>query len=158
MTGNHEQRIEEYSKLKETMYEAGVTILDNKKMRLEKDGEHKTEEPYMVMEKSLTGLLESSDGYTVLLSHRPELMDTYVQSTADLVLTGHAHGGQIKLPFIGGVISPGEGLFPEYYEGIYEKENTQMVVSRGIGNSLFPWRINNKPEVGLVILEKRSDR
>ncbi|MDO5414288.1 MAG: metallophosphoesterase [Bacillota bacterium] len=173
VTGNHEQRIEEYSKLKEAMYEAGVTILDNKKMRLEKDGEHitiagvddpmftmdpQTEEPYMVMEKSLTGLLESSDGYTVLLSHRSELMDTYVQSTADLVLTGHAHGGQIKFPFIGGVISPGEGLFPEYYEGIYEKENTQMVVSRGIGNSLFPWRINNRPEVGLVVLEKRSDR
>ncbi len=168
VTGNHEQRIEEYSELKKAMYKTGVTILDNKKMRVEQDGSYitiagvddpmftmdpQTEEPYMVMEETLAELLDSRDEYTVLLSHRPELMDTYVQSAVDLVLTGHAHGGQIKLPFVGGIISPGEGLFPEYYEGIHQEDGTQMVVSRGIGNSLFPWRINNKPEVGLVILQ-----
>jgi len=168
VTGNHEQRIAEYDELKIAMKEAGVTILDDRKLKLERDGEYitiagvddpmftmdpSTQEPYMVMEMALDEFLDSSDGYTLLLSHRPELMDTYVQNSVDLVLTGHAHGGQINIPLIGGVISPGEGFFPEYYKGIYEKENTQMVVSRGIGNSLFPWRINNRPEVGLVVLE-----
>ena len=167
VTGNHEQRIEEYSELKTAMQEAGVTILDNKKIRIEQEGTYitiagvddpmftmdpTTEEPHMVMEEVLDELLDDSDGYTVLLSHRPELMDTYVQSAVDLVFTGHAHGGQINIPFIGGVISPGEGLFPKYYEGIHKEAGTQMVVSRGIGNSLFPLRINNRPEVGLVVL------
>lgn len=167
--GNHEQRIDEYDVLKSAMKEAGVTVLDNKKIKLEQAGsyitiagvddpmfnmEPQTEEPYMVMERALDELLSEEEGYTILLSHRPELMETYVQGAVDLVLAGHAHGGQIRLPFVGGVISPGEGLFPEYYEGIHEEEGTQMVVSRGIGNSLFPLRINNRPEVGLVILER----
>lgn len=169
VTGNHEQRIDEYYKLKKAMKEAGVTVLDNKKMKIDREASYitvagvddpmfvmdpHTEEPYMVMEEALGQLLSNDDGYTILLSHRPELMDIYVQSAVDLVLTGHAHGGQIKLPFIGGVISPGEGFFPEYYEGIHKDAETQMVISRGIGNSLFPLRINNRPEVGLVVLER----
>lgn len=167
VTGNHEQRIEEYSGLKTAMQEAGVTILDNKKIRIEQEGTYitiagvddpmftmdpTTEEPHMVMEEALKEILDARDGYTVLLSHRPELMNTYVQSAVDLVLAGHAHGGQINIPLIGGVVSPGEGLFPKYYEGIHKEAGTQMVVSRGIGNSLFPLRINNRPEVGLVVL------
>lgn len=172
VTGNHEQRLSEYDELKAAMKEVGVIILDDRKLKLERDGEYitiagvedpmftmdpTTQEPYMVMETALDELLDAGDRYTLLLSHRPELMDTYVQNSVDLVLTGHAHGGQIVLPFIGGVISPGEGLFPEYYEGIYEKKRTKMVVSRGIGNSLFPWRINNRPEVGVVILESKEE-
>ena len=165
--GNHEQRIGEYTVLKSAMKETGVTVLDNKKIKLEQAGAYiviagvndpmftmdpQTEETYMVMEKALDDLLADEDGYTILLSHRPELMETYVQSAVDLVLTGHAHGGQIRMPFVGGIISPGEGLFPEYYEGVHEQDGTYMVISRGIGNSLFPLRINNRPEVGVVIL------
>ena len=70
----------------------------------------------------------------------------------DLVLSGHAHGGQIRLPFVGGLIAPGQGLFPEYDAGLYTEGDTHMVVSRGIGNSVFPFRVNNRPEIVVVTL------
>ena len=93
------------------------------------------------------------DGFTILLSHRPELFDTYVDQDIDLVLSGHAHGGQFRLPFIGGLVAPNQGLFPEYDAGIYTEDNTNMLISRGVGNSILPFRINNRPEVILIELQ-----
>ena len=95
----------------------------------------------------------NGDLYSVLLSHRPELFSEYVEAGCDLVLTGHAHGGQFRLPFIGGVIAPGQGVFPKYDNGVYAEGATNMVVSRGIGNSIIPLRFNNRPEIVLVELE-----
>ena len=76
-----------------------------------------------------------------MLSHRPELFETYVSSGIDLVLSGHAHGGQFRLPFVGGLIAPNQGLFPKYDAGLYTESNTHMVVSRGVesGIALFPY-------------------
>ena len=93
--------------------------------------------------------------YTILLSHRPELFDTYVDSGVDLVLTGHAHGGQFRLPLIGGLVAPGQGLFPKYDAGTFSQDRTHMVVSRGLGNSVIPLRIGNRPE--LVVVELQSN-
>jgi predicted MPP superfamily phosphohydrolase len=90
--------------------------------------------------------------YTVLLSHRPELFDCYVAKGADLVFSGHAHGGQFRLPFLGGVFAPDQGLFPTYDAGLYQQKGTSMIVSRGLGNSLFPFRVNNRPEIVVVTL------
>ena len=70
----------------------------------------------------------------------------------DLVLSGHAHGGQFRLPFIGGVIAPNQGFFPKYDAGIYTQDKTAMVVSRGIGNSIIPVRFNNPPEIVVIEL------
>ena len=89
----------------------------------------------------------------MVLSHRPELIDLYAQSGFDLVLTGHAHGGQFRLPFIGGLYAPHQGFLPEYDSGIHKQGDTVMVVSRGLGNSLFPLRFNNRPELILLTLE-----
>lgn len=89
--------------------------------------------------------LSNDNGYTILLAHHPEFIDIYRQYPLDLVLSGHAHGGQIRLPFIGGLVAPGQGFFPEYDNGAYDFEGLTMVVSRGIGNSFFPLRINNDP-------------
>jgi len=72
----------------------------------------------------------------------------------DLVLSGHAHGGQFRLPFIGGLAAPNQGLFPEYDAGLFVEGNTHMMVSRGIGNSIFPVRFNNRPEVVVVELSR----
>ncbi|MBQ9930757.1 MAG: metallophosphoesterase [Firmicutes bacterium] len=98
-------------------------------------------------------LTQGSLPYTIVLSHRPEAFDAYCEMGADLVLTGHAHGGQFRLPGIGGLVAPGQGLFPEYDAGLYTEGHTNMVVSRGLGNSLFPLRFNNRPEVVLVELK-----
>lgn len=93
--------------------------------------------------------------YSILLSHRPELFEVYAKNNIDLILSGHAHGGQFCLPLIGGLLAPNQGLFPKYDSGIYTQENTNMVVSRGIGNRLFPFRFNNCPEVILIELKSK---
>ena len=90
----------------------------------------------------------------ILLSHRPELIEIYKDNKIDLVLSGHSHGGQIRLPLIGGIIGPGQGFFPDYDGGIYKEDNTTMIISRGLGNSLFPFRINNDPEIVVITLKK----
>ena len=70
-----------------------------------------------------------------------------------MVFSGHAHGGQVRLPFIGGIIAPGQGFFPEYTEGAHVKDNTTMYISRGLGNSICPLRLFNYPEVVCIRLE-----
>jgi predicted MPP superfamily phosphohydrolase len=90
--------------------------------------------------------------FKILLSHRPELFDLYSENSMDLVFTGHAHGGQIRIPFIGGLIAPDQGIFPKYSSGSYSKDSTTMFVSRGLGNSIFPVRIFNRPEIVVVTL------
>lgn len=92
------------------------------------------------------------DKYTILLSHRPEYFDLYASYPIDLALTGHAHGGQIRLPFVGGLFSPGQGWFPKYTSGAYQKDEFTMIVNRGVGNSVISLRIFNPPQIVLVIL------
>ena len=167
VTGNHESRISEYSVLKAGMETAGVVILEDARTEISLDGETITligvndpsfrtndlsGDSVTVMDAKLTQLHGDDNEFTILLSHRPELFDTYVKNNIDLVLSGHAHGGQLRLPFIGGLVAPHQGMFPEYDAGIYTEENTNMIVSRGVGNSIFPFRINNRPEVLLIEL------
>ena len=94
--------------------------------------------------------------FTVLLSHRPELFEEYAESGVNLVIAGHAHGGQFRLPFVGGLFAPNQGFFPRYDSGLYEKNNTKMVVSRGLGNSAVPIRFNNRPEIVVIELNNKS--
>ncbi|MBQ2921632.1 MAG: metallophosphoesterase, partial [Tyzzerella sp.] len=110
-----------------------------------------------VMQSKLQEIINEEDTYTILLSHRPELFEVYTESKVDLVLSGHAHGGQFRLPFVGGLVAPNQGLFPKYDAGLYTEENTNMIVSKGIGNSILPFRFNNRPEVILIEL-KYSNR
>ena len=158
----------EYDELKEGLTELGVVVLEDERVELEQSGEIITllgvndpsfQTDYLLgddetlMQGKLQELVSDYDGYAVLLSHRPELYEVYVESGADLVLSGHAHGGQFRLPFVGGLVAPNQGFFPEYDAGLYTKDNTHMLVSRGIGNSLLPFRINNCPEVILIELQ-----
>jgi len=108
-----------------------------------------------VSRQAISSLQNESDGFTVLLSHRPELFDLYVDTGVDLVFSGHAHGGQFRLPFIGGLVAPNQGFFPKYDAGHFIQENTNMIISRGVGNSIIPLRINNPPEVVLVELKRK---
>lgn len=168
ITGNHEARVSEYESLKKGLIEIGVTVLEDKSISLEKSGEDITlmgvDDPSFITDYLLVddgevmqdklSELKSEDSYTILLSHRPELFKIYAENDIDLVLSGHAHGGQFRLPFVDGLYAPHQGLFPKYDSGLYTEENTNMIVSRGIGNSLFPFRFNNRPEVILVKLKK----
>lgn len=95
---------------------------------------------------------KKAGNFTLLLSHKPHYLENYLE--ADLVLCGHAHGGQVRIPFAGGLIAPGQGYFPKYTKGFYTMENTTMLVSRGIGNSHRVPRVYNPPE--LVLLTLRS--
>ena len=91
-----------------------------------------------------------------MLSHKPEFFDIYAENDIDLVLSGHAHGGQFIIPFVGGLIAPGQGFLPELDSGLFEKDGTRMIVSRGIGNSIIPLRINNRPEIILIELHSEG--
>lgn len=96
----------------------------------------------------------SDDNFLLLLSHRPEYLEMYDQYPVDLCLSGHAHGGQFRLPFVGGVYAPGQGFFPKYTAGLYETADLEMYVGTGIGNSVIPVRIFNPPEILTIILKK----
>lgn len=171
VTGNHEAASPQYDTLKAGLEEAGVIVLEDEAISLERGGETIAllgladpdftvkgdmfgEVPAMVSTK-LKNLIGDESGYTILLSHRPELFETYVDGGIDLVFSGHAHGGQFWLPFIGGLVAPNQGLFPKYDAGLYTDGGTSMVVSRGIGNSIIPFRFNNRPEIVLVELNAR---
>lgn len=103
---------------------------------------------------SLFRKLENLIGIKIVLSHYPENYEyvgdySYSKYNFDIMFSGHAHGGQFILPGLGGVFAPGQGLFPKYYKGIYGKKN-KLVVSRGLGNSGFPLRLFNRPDLVIV--------
>lgn len=168
VTGNHESRVPEYRTLKEGLLSLGVSVLEDASARIQRSGESITvlgvQDPsfqtsYLfgdansVMEQKLSTLMPEENTFTVLLSHRPELFEVYAEAGVDLTLSGHAHGGQFRIPFLGGLVAPNQGFFPEYDAGLYTRGNTNMVVSRGLGNSIIPLRINNRPEVVLIELD-----
>lgn len=156
VTGNHEWQV---FKEKETkLREIGVKVLRNEQVSLEQDGAEigliGIDDPLMTE----TGeAFEQADSvtapYTILLSHRPEYFAQYANAGMDLVFTGHAHGGQIRIPFVGGLFAPGQGFFPEYTSGAHAMDSTTMIVNRGLGNSMAPQRIFNRPEIMVVELK-----
>ena len=87
-----------------------------------------------------------------MLAHNPLLLDSYADWGADLVLCGHMHGGLIRLPFVGGMLSPERRFFPRYDKGLYQKKNTKMYVSGGIGKL----RLGNPPEINLLVLRAKN--
>lgn len=99
---------------------------------------------------------KKSDGYTVLLAHNPLPFQTYVDWGADLILSGHVHGGVIRLPFIGGVLSPERSFFPAYSKGVYQSGKQSMVVSVGMGGTKFPFRLFNDQELVIITLTSQS--
>lgn len=170
VTGNHEAWLEDYSSLKGKLEKANVDMMDDKSSFIQK-GNNKIQilgiqDPDFVehmgsanIQGEIVGIKTSGilnkDYFNIVLSHRPEHFKQYVNVGTDLVLTGHAHGGQVRLPFFGGLVAPNQGFFPEYTAGLYNEKNTDMVVSRGLGNSIIPVRINNTPELVIIGLKTK---
>ena len=162
--GNHEQRVpDEYNTFKEELEGFNVTILENEAVEFTQkedtfsligliDPNFVFDYPTGYISTQLS-TLSADDNYTVLLSHRPEYFETYTSFDVDLVLSGHAHGGQFRIPFIGGLFAPDQGAFPKYDSGMFSDNNTEMIVSRGLGNSIFPFRLNNPPELITITIE-----
>ena len=158
VTGNHENLFADSSEFKSQLRELGVNVLEQESVVI---GDnivlHGIDDPRKNwndtdtagnIDAELSSLDVSEDAYNILLSHRPEAFDAY--SDFDLVLSGHAHGGQFRIPFAGGVVAPDQGFFPKYDAGEYSAGKTAMIVSRGIGNSIIPVRINNPPELVVI--------
>lgn len=158
--GNHEVALNLTDEIYAALTDLGVHVLPNKSITLERDGERIViagiEDPLMgqKVEMSIEAARQNvgTDSFTLLLSHRPEQFKAYVEQNIDLVFSGHAHGGQIRLPFVGGLVAPSQGFLPTYTAGIFEQRDTTMIVSRGLGNSIFPFRIFNLPEIITVQL------
>lgn len=158
VTGNHEIATNDIENIKNSLTELGVNVLSNEEQIIE----HKGEDIRIIgIEDPLNGILvnealsqfEESDLFTLVLSHRPETFQDYVDYKMDVVFSGHAHGGQFRLPGLGGLVAPGQGLFPSYTAGMYSENTTHMIVSRGLGNSAIPVRIFNSPEIVVVTLK-----
>ena len=165
VSGNHEKKMRLYNKLKEDLINNNIKVLDNETVKISKSNSSinllgiidpsfasKSNDSSKVIDGLLKKIRYDKSEYNILLSHRPEAFDVYCDNEIDLVFTGHAHGGQMRV-FNHGLFAPNQGILPKYTSGIIKDNKTSMVVSRGIGNSKFPFRINNRPELIIVTLE-----
>ena len=173
ITGNHERRLENFEGIMQELSDIGFIVLlnrisvyndkgfdvnilgldenqaDFKDYKARKNGTfvYKDMSPYFAE-------LENKSGFKIALSHFPENFENvkemnYSQYDFDIQLSGHAHGGQFFLPFIGPVFSPGQGLFPKYAKGSFG-DRPKLIVSRGLGNAEFPFRLFNHPEINVI--------
>lgn len=173
ITGNHERRLENFDSIMQELSNIGFIVLlnrisvyndkgfdvnilgldenqaDFKDYKARKNGTfvYKDMSPYFAE-------LENNSGFKIVLSHFPENFENvkemnYSQYDFDIQLSGHAHGGQFCLPFIGPVFSPGQGLFPKYAKGSFG-DRPKLIVSRGLGNAEFPFRLFNHPEINVI--------
>ncbi|WP_113930288.1 metallophosphoesterase [Bacillus sp. P14.5] len=154
VTGNHEWWSGNFQELEKKLAGLGVTVLRNDFTVIEKDDTkiiiYGIDDPAagMSTEESLDYVpLEGSSGFQILLAHRPEHFQLYQEKQFDLIFSGHAHGGQFRLPFFGGMIAPDQGFLPKYDAGRFHSGGSVMIVNRGLGNSIIPQRLFNRPEI-----------
>lgn len=175
ITGNHERRLSYFDELMEELKEIGFNVLLNESAendyckilgldenqadfsdyRARKNGTFRYKDMSSYFEK-----LKEYDGFKIVLSHFPENFEgisemNYSQYDFDLQLSGHAHGGQWIMPFLGPLFSPGQGILPKYAKGTFG-DKPKLIVSRGLGNSEFPLRIFNHPEIVIVNITKKG--
>ena len=174
VTGNHDLRRSDYKEFQDSLDKTGTITLHNESAVLKRDNAviilSGIEDPISEEKNTITDRIKASikkiektDNYHIVLFHRANHMDSLLNEGFDLIISGHMHGGQVRLPNGRGVCSPksswGSGspmLFPKYFAGHYAKSGTDMIVSRGIGNSIIPLRVNNRPEV--IVVELKAGR
>ncbi len=163
VTGNHEWNVRRVPELKKLLTQCGVTVLTNKFVTLERNGQTLVvagiDDPNGPADQKTLGELEKEvaaayqDPFWILLAHRNDLSRYDSENCADLVLCGHAHGGLIRLPLIGGLIGTDRQLFPKYTSGVWQTQwDKQVFISRGLGNAGRTFRLFNRPQLPLVIL------
>lgn len=172
ISGNHDLWRTNYKEIFKKYEDMGAVFMDNETVILKKNGEKISlsgaSDPFSKLpqkifdntRKSLESL-KKIDGFNILLFHRANLFDQIKDHGFDLVLSGHMHGGQIRLPKLGGILAPSSAmlsgtrmLFPKYTGGTITDKNTTMIVNRGVGNTLPLPRLGNTAEVGIITLSK----
>lgn len=175
--GNNEERSHRYEELAARLTGIGVVVLENKAVSvvdrkgggsfnllgivdpdfLAKEAGYSKEKLLALVQQDIQQNVRNDGAkLNVLLAHRPELLEIYAACHVDLAFSGHAHGGQVRLPFVGGLIAPHQGFFPKYTSGLHVLHDTTMVISRGLGNSVIPLRLFNRPELVVVTLKRRT--
>ena len=177
VVGNHEQNLKDKQRVEliNNIRNLGIVILDNEKTVIEKNGEsinlyglwfnlryyrnlkdEYTRDYYFGTEQ-MKKVLGDCDKrrFNVILTHNPVFFDTYSEWGADLSLSGHIHGGMIRIPFVGGLFSPEKELFPKYNSGVFENNDSSLIVNRGLGNGDFGFRFLNCPELTVITLKSR---
>ena len=163
VTGNHEWAAHAVQELEPLLEENGVHVLSNTYVMLERGGDkiallgaedsNGYADQKTIAELSEEVRQEQGDVYKILLSHRNTRIEEYVDAHIDLTLCGHAHGGLIRLPGTDGLIGPHREFFPSYTAGLYDLPYGQLVASRGLGNQFPAFRLFNRPDVPVVVLE-----
>lgn len=173
ITGNHERRLENFDEIMKELENAGFTVLNNKIaecdnltiLGLDENqadfDDYRARKEGRFVYKDMSEYFETlakSEKFRLLLCHFPENFMgikevNYSQYDYELQLSGHAHGGQWIMPFVGPLFSPGQGVFPKYARGSFGKK-PRLIISRGIGNSEFPLRLFNHPELVIIEIEK----
>ncbi len=166
VTGNHEVATNDTERIKSALEALGVRVLSDEAEIITSYPNQAIaiggiEDPLIsnladdeAVEASIKKAFENvpDDMFKVLLSHRPEQFKIYSEQGIDVTFSGHAHGGQFRIPGLGGLVSPGQGWLPKYTSGVHEKDGNRLVVSRGLGNSIIPVRLFNQPEIVVVTL------
>lgn len=168
IVGNHELALsnKDYNTIMKTITDFGIKVLDNETVTLTKNGEsvklhgmwynyrYYFDEDF-TLEAMNKIMGEEAEAFDILLTHNPKDFEVYAKWGAEIILTGHVHGGMVRLPGIGAVFAPERTLFPKYSEAVYSIDNSQMVVSRGLGRGMTGFRLFNKPELGVVVLRAK---
>ena len=164
ITGNHEVRSREWNQFRAAAEESGAVVLDNRSVPVSIPGKGTVTmagiHDFLFFSRSLPAYraaLEKLSRETaglpkpvILLAHRPEHFRLYAEAGFDYILSGHAHGGQIRVPGLGPLFAPNEGILPKLAQGIHCSRGSHMIVSRGLGASRIPLRILNPPELVIV--------
>lgn len=168
VTGNHEWALgsKTVKELKALLGEGGVTVLSNRWEAVERNGDRLAlagvDDPngyadQTTPEELYAWIQEDSPGlFTLLLAHRNDRFPQYAAAGYDFVLSGHGHGGIVRLPFLGGLIGTNRRLFPQWTSGLYAQGDSVLFVSRGLGNNTVPFqgfRLFNRPELAVVTLK-----
>lgn len=169
IVGNHEQRLkqEDLNLILKKLKELGIRVLSNEKVIIKRKNDYiniygidiplsyykiinKSSNIDEIVKISLNKCNEKE--YNILLAHNPLYFEEYAKHNIDLTLSGHVHGGMIRLPFIGAILSPERKFFPKYSSGVYEINNKKLIVSRGLGHSKPGIRFCNMPELVSITL------
>lgn len=171
IVGNHELDLnnDDYENIMNSLKSYGITVLDNEKIELAKDNEKinlygmwYNIRFYMgkdvLTQNVIKSIIGEDDAYNfdILLTHNPRYFEAYTNWGADLTLSGHVHGGMVRLPFVGPIFAPERTLFPRYSEGEYKMNDSSMIVSRGLGRGTNGFRLFNRPEIGVITLHSKS--